>query len=102
MDGDARLDRTVRITIDGLGATGYRARIARIDAHHSNILDGYPADVAWPDDQLWQTLHERDHLDEHDLHAIGAGENRASLEISVPMPGVVRVRLTPSAEEGSR
>jgi xylan 1,4-beta-xylosidase len=102
MNGDPRLDRTVRITVDGLGESGYRARIARIDAHHSNILDGYPADVAWPDDQLWQSLHERDHLDEHDLRSIGAGENRASLEVSVPMPGVVRVRLTPLAEEGPR
>jgi xylan 1,4-beta-xylosidase len=102
MDGDPRLDRTVRVVIDGLDAPGYRVSLARIDAHHSNILDEYPAGTDGPDDELWQSLHERDHLDEHDLRPIGAGEARASLDITVPMPGVARVRLTPMTEEGSR
>ena len=102
MDGDERLDRTVQLTIDGLADTAYRVSLARIDKHHSNILDGYPADAAWPDAELWQSLHDRDRLDEHDLHTIGAGENRASVEVTVPMPGVIRIRLTPLPEEAAR
>jgi xylan 1,4-beta-xylosidase len=102
MDGDPRLDRTVQITVDGLGDSAYRVSLARIDAHHSNILDGYPAAIAWPDAELWRSLHDRDRLDEHDLHSIGAGEHRASVEVAVPMPGVIRIRLTPLTEEGPR
>jgi heme oxygenase len=102
MDGDPRLDRAVHVVVDGLDTDGYRVSLARIDAHHSNLLDEYPDDVAWPDDELWQSLRERDALDEHELRPIGAGESRASLEITVPMPGVARVRLTPMTKEGSR
>ncbi len=107
MDGDARLDRDVSVTVDGLDATPYRAELARIDSHHSNILDGFPADVAWPDAQQWQQLHAADRLHEEPLPEAETSGATASFHISLPMPGVARVRLVPSTttgteQEGSR
>ena len=102
MDGDPRLDRAVHVVVDGLPTGGHRVSLARVDAHHSNILDGYPADTPWPDDELWRSLRERDRLDEHELRPLTAGETRASLEVTVPMPGIARIRFTPMTEEGLR
>jgi xylan 1,4-beta-xylosidase len=107
MDGDPRLDREIDVTVDGLDDVAYRADLARVDKHHSNILDGYPDEVAWPDAQLWQRLHEADQLHEQPLpHADTAGST-ARFSVSLPMPGVARVRLVPSTatgteQEGSR
>jgi xylan 1,4-beta-xylosidase len=95
MDGDASLDRTVRVAVTGLTASAYDVTLARIDAHHSNILEDYPDGVAWPDAELWQSLRTRDHLHEQALPAVGRD---ASLEITLPMPGVARLRLTPREE----
>jgi xylan 1,4-beta-xylosidase len=94
MDGDARLARSLHVTVNGLPGGSYRARLARVDAEHSNILAGYPADRPWPDAQLWQRLRERDRLAEEDL------PGTTQFDVAVPQPGVARLRLTP--EEGSR
>jgi hypothetical protein len=82
------------VTVNGLPGGSYRARLARVDAEHSNILAGYPADRPWPDAQLWQRLRERDRLAEEDL------PGTTQFDVAVPQPGVARLRLTP--EEGSR
>jgi xylan 1,4-beta-xylosidase len=101
MDGDPRLDRIVQVTVTGLDAAAYVALLARIDAHHSNILDGYPKDVDWPDQQLWQRLHAADRLHEESLPSVAADALTARFEISLPMPGVARVRLAPVGSAGS-
>jgi xylan 1,4-beta-xylosidase len=101
MDGDPRLDRDVRLTITGLDHGPYQVSLARIDEHHSNILDGYPTDVAWPDQQLWQRLHAADRLHEEPLTAVAPELPTARFNIALPMPGVARVRLTPAAAAGS-
>ncbi len=101
MDGDPRLDREVEITVDGLLDVPYRAELARIDEHHSNILDGYPTEVAWPDNQLWQRLHEADQLHEQPFPEADTTGTNARFRISLPMPGVARVRLVPSTTTGT-
>jgi xylan 1,4-beta-xylosidase len=100
MDGDARLDRDVQVSISGLDAGHYDVSLARVDEEHSNILNGYPADVDWPDAQLWEQLHERDRLHEQTLQPV-AGD-AAGFDIALPMPGVARVRLSPSTATESR
>jgi xylan 1,4-beta-xylosidase len=99
MDGDSVLDRDVRLTVNGLDATGYTATLARVDQHHSNILDGYPDDAAWPDELLWKSLHAHDYLHEEPLASVAIGARDAGFEISLPMPGIARIRLVPSSED---
>jgi xylan 1,4-beta-xylosidase len=94
MNGSPDLDRAVEVTVSGLDGDGYRARVARIDAQHSNILAGYPEDgPPWPDEDGWRALRARDHLDEHALAEVSGTTARFRLEL--PMPGVARLRLTP-------
>ncbi|HZC71467.1 MAG TPA: hypothetical protein VE442_12295 [Jatrophihabitans sp.] len=103
MAGAPRLARTVHVEISGLAEHGYRARLARIDAHHSNILEGYPEDTAWPDDALWQALRARDRLHEQDIEPVPAGRTGARFAVDLPMPGVVRIRLSGATQkEGQR
>ena len=107
MAGEPRLDRTVHVSVAGLAEPPYAVRVARIDAHHSNVLDGYPADTAWPDADQWRELRARDHLHEEGGEPVPADSSSAHFDVAVPMPGVVRVRLVPQGEqrmekEGSR
>jgi xylan 1,4-beta-xylosidase len=95
MSGAPQLDRTVTVSVDNLAEGGYRARMARIDAQHSNILDGFDTETAWPDAGQWQELHARDGLYEEDLEAVPADTSTARYQVAVPMPGVVRIRLHP-------
>jgi xylan 1,4-beta-xylosidase len=101
MAGEPRLDRRVDITITGLDHTDYRARLARVDAEHSNILAAYPTDVAWPDKDLWQQLRSRDRLHEEDAAPTTAAQSTAHYRVDLPQPGVARIRLTPSHAEGT-
>jgi xylan 1,4-beta-xylosidase len=106
MDGDKRLDRDVRISIASLEPRGYDVRLARVDADHSNIVPVLPAGTKWPDEAQWKSLREHDYLYEERRDAVGGGATSASLELSLPQPGVARVRLVPNAprvtEEGQR
>jgi xylan 1,4-beta-xylosidase len=95
MDGDPRLDRTIEITLTGLDESEYRPVVARVDRQHSNILAGYPEDVDWPDAELWRQLRVADRLSEQELPAVPVENGSAQLELSVPMPGIARIRLTP-------
>ncbi|MDQ6936156.1 MAG: xylan 1,4-beta-xylosidase [Actinomycetota bacterium] len=97
MDGDPRLDRRVQLRVDGLAAGPRRARIARVDAAHSNILAGYPEGVDWPDAALWEKLRAADHLDEHDLPDAATNGGPAQFDFVLPMPGIARIRLLAGA-----
>ena len=83
------------MTVVGLTASCTPSSIARIDEQHSNILDGYPPDTPWPDATLWRELRARDRLHEEDAHPVPAGLPSAEIDVTVPMPGVVRIRLIP-------
>ncbi|MEO8887999.1 MAG: xylan 1,4-beta-xylosidase [Jatrophihabitantaceae bacterium] len=94
MNGDPRLDRQVQLSVDGLEDRPYAVRIARVDAQHSNILASYPDGVDWPDSALWERLRAADHLDEQDQADVTPEARTARLDLSLPMPGVARIRLS--------
>jgi xylan 1,4-beta-xylosidase len=102
MNGDPRLDRDVHLAIGGLDDAGYDVSLARIDEHHSNILDGYPTDIGWPDAQLWEQLHAADRLHEEPMTRVEPGAVNAAFSLVLPLPGVVRVRAIPSTVTASR
>ena len=98
MDGDPRLDREVTLTLRGLDPAGYRVEIARIDAEHSNIVRHAPDGVDWPDQEQFERLRGLDVLDVEPAEPVSPGADRTQIRFDLPMPGVVRIRLT--AEEG--
>jgi xylan 1,4-beta-xylosidase len=107
MNGAPILERTIEISLTGLDAGVSDTQLARIDAHHSNILDGFDDSTAWPDDAEWQVLRARDRLHEEVLEPVAVDGSTSHYRITLPMPGVVRVRLhAPNGErshkEGSR
>jgi xylan 1,4-beta-xylosidase len=95
MHGDPRLTRRVALSVEGLAAPSYRATLARVDAEHSNILTAHDIGVDWPDAAGWQRLHAADQLFEEQLPNVAPADGATDLEIVLPQPGVVRVRLTP-------
>jgi len=93
-DGDALLDRSIRLTVDGLEEGGLRVRHRRIDATHSNIAAGwYGSD--WPDEAAWARLRAADRLDELEpARSVEVGaDGRISLEFQLPMPSVSLIEL---------
>jgi xylan 1,4-beta-xylosidase len=100
MHGDQRLDRRVTVSVDGLGAGGYRATLARVDAEHSNIVSAAPAGTTWPDPQQWDRLRAADRLHEVPLDDIAPAAGRAEFELLIPMPGVARIRLSAGEDAG--
>lgn len=91
--GDRRLDRTVRLTLSGLRAGGYRPALARVDEHHSNINRHCPPGVDWPDPPLWADLRAHDVLEEQPLPPAAPRDGALDFEFDLPMPGVARLRL---------
>jgi xylan 1,4-beta-xylosidase len=101
------LNRRIALQLNGLWHADYRARVARVDATHSNVLAGYPAGTSWPDAQLWRQLRAADRLDEQPLPPPTVVRGTAEFALDLPMPGVARLRLTPARmpardEEGPR
>lgn len=92
--GDPRLDRQVQLTFTGLDAASYQARLARVDEHHSNIVAHCPADVTWPDAQLWETLRAHDELFEQRLPDVRPEQGTARFDFRLPLPGIARIRLS--------
>jgi xylan 1,4-beta-xylosidase len=93
--GDPALARTVRLRIDGLDAVAYQARLARIDESNSNIARHVAPDVDWPTREQWEALRRHDRLDERPVDDLELRRGTAELELSLPNPGVVRLRLQP-------
>ena len=94
LDGDPRLDREIELTVDGLGGTGYQARLSRIDHDHSNISAHCATDVTWPDPAGWARLRALDELWTESLPPVTPADGTARFRFHLPMPGVVRLRLT--------
>jgi xylan 1,4-beta-xylosidase len=94
--GNSALRRTVHLRVSGLDNQAYRARLARIDDRHSNIARSLPAEIHWPDAAQWQELRARDRLAEWPLDELEIHAGSAELEVELPMPGVIRLRLEPA------
>lgn len=101
--GDPRLDRQIQLDINNLPANNYQVELARVDEHHSNVVAHCPPDVAWPDEALWAYLHAKDELYTERLPDLRPDESTSLLtggtarfEFSLPMPGIVRIRLEES------
>ncbi len=101
MNGDARLDRVVSLTIHGLPAASYLSSLARVDAEHSNILTAHTNGADWPDAAGWKRLHAADELFDERLPDVTPRQGATSFEIMLPLPGVARVRLTPGDTAGT-
>lgn len=97
LDGDPRLDRAVAIDVAGLGDGPVRAELARVDDHHSNIKTHAPAGVDWPDEDQFAALRAHDHLHNERLDDLTPNAGVVHIELQLPMPGVVRLRLTAPA-----
>jgi xylan 1,4-beta-xylosidase len=95
MGGDPRLNRRLVIAISGLGGISYRASLARVDEHHSNIVARCPAELIWPDAILWNELRAADRLHDEQLPLLRPERGTATFELQLPMPGVARIRLSP-------
>ncbi len=93
MRGDPRLDRHLKVTVNGLDDKPYQVKLARVDEWHSNIVAACPPDFDWPDDALWARLRERDQLHELPLPNVTPHNGIARFGLDLPMPGVARIRL---------
>ncbi|MGH9107711.1 MAG: GH39 family glycosyl hydrolase [Acidimicrobiales bacterium] len=93
--GVPALHRTVRICVRGLEGSRYRATLARIDQESSNVYSHFGDDKAWPDRAEWEHLRAADHLDEEALRGLEVSGGATEVEVELPMPGVVRLRLEP-------
>jgi xylan 1,4-beta-xylosidase len=95
-DGDALLDRTVRITVDGLAEGATRIRHRRVDASHSNIAAHWDGGD-WPDEPAWDRLRATDRLDELDPERVVhiSDNGKLELELELPMPSVSLIELLP-------
>jgi len=93
MDGDARLDRRIELTVTGLGERRHQAWLARVDNHHSNVVACCAPEVTWPDEELWARLRDADSLHEERLPDVLPDDGTATFTFDLPMPGVARIRL---------
>ncbi|NNN00405.1 MAG: xylan 1,4-beta-xylosidase [Acidimicrobiaceae bacterium] len=92
--GDPRLDRTVSVRLRNLAHQSYVARLARVDAEHSNIIAALPAGVDWPDAATWSHLRASDVLHQERLADVQPTGGEATVTFFIPMPGVARLRLS--------
>ena len=92
--GDPRLDRDVSVRICGLPESHYRMHLARVDETHSNIVKELSREISWPDQEAWARLRTRDVLHEEPLADLHPVNGEATITLSIPMPGVARLRLS--------
>jgi xylan 1,4-beta-xylosidase len=98
-DGAAILDRRFSLRLEGLEAEAYQLRVARVDRHRSNLAARWSGERDWPQATEWDALAAEDELHEEDGGTIHPTRASAQLEFELPMPGILRVRLTPAGAE---
>ncbi|MEO8265960.1 MAG: xylan 1,4-beta-xylosidase [Ilumatobacteraceae bacterium] len=96
VSGDQRLDRRVSLTLDNLTAIAYTTELARIDEHHSNIVEWLPDTTEWPDAEQMSTLRTHDVLHTEALGVMAPVDGGSAIDFELPLPGVVRVRCRPA------
>lgn len=93
-EGDALLDRELRIVVTGLHPGTYSVSLARVDEGHSNLVRRWHGESDWPSPEEWERLRSADRLDEEALSTVEATEAGApELILHLPMPGVARLRF---------
>jgi xylan 1,4-beta-xylosidase len=97
-DGAAILDRRLVLRLEGLDEVSYRVQVARVDLDHSNLSARWKGETPWPSDTEWATLTEGDRLHEEELEVLRPTDGTVELDLELPMPGVVRLRLSPRNE----
>jgi xylan 1,4-beta-xylosidase len=93
--GAAILDRRLSVGLEGLEAEAYHVHVARVDRHRSNLAARWSGDRDWPQGPEWDALAAEDRLHEEDGGALHPVQGCAQFDLELPMPGVLRVRLTP-------
>jgi xylan 1,4-beta-xylosidase len=93
--GAALLDRRLGLRLNGLADAVYDVRIARVDNDHSNLAARWSGERDWPEADEWEDLASDDRLAEEDAGRATARDGTIELDLELPMPGVVRVRLSP-------
>lgn len=94
--GAEALDRTVTLCIKDVD-TASAATITRVDADHANIAALVDDKAAWPDPQERESLQDRAALIDEPYDVEVGRDGSVSTEFTVPMPGVVRLRVEPRA-----
>ena len=94
-EGRPDLGRAVHVRVAGLDAAAYDVEVARVDNEHSSISAHVDADTVWPDEDEWTRLRTLDGL-HTEAHGTATPERGTwSTSVTLPMPGIVRVRLMP-------
>jgi xylan 1,4-beta-xylosidase len=96
-DGADLLDRQLSVRVEGLAAESYQLRVARVDRHRSNLAVRWSGERDWPEDTEWDALARDDELHEEHGGTIHPTDAGVQLAFELPMPGVLRARLTPTA-----
>ncbi len=94
-EGRDDLARTVEVRLAGLDAESYDVEVARVDNEHSSIAAHVAEGTVWPDEAEWTRLRGLDGLHTEAGGAAHPSTGSWSTEVALPMPGIVRVRLTP-------
>jgi xylan 1,4-beta-xylosidase len=99
-DGDARLDRSISMAVEGLSGERYRLRHRRLDEHRSNLVRRWlemSGGSDWPTEAQWAELAARDEVEELDPPAeVAAANGRIELAFELPMPSVSLIELSPA------
>ena len=96
VEGAPALDRSLKLRIEQLENRAYRPYIVRIDRDHSNITRHFDEDNDWPTPEQWAELRAQDYLEEESLSGQTPNNGNLALDLHLPMPGVVRLRLIPT------
>jgi xylan 1,4-beta-xylosidase len=94
--GSAVLDRRLAVRLNGLTDAAYEVRVARVDNENSNLAARWSGERDWPEPDEWEALAADDHLAEEEAGTVTVRDGTAELDLELPMPGVVRIRLTPA------
>jgi len=98
--GDAELDRSITLKIQGLRFDGYELRHHRLDADHSNIVRTWErlGRPDWPDAAGWDTLEAADRLETLEPNReVAPDGGSVVLTFDLPMPSMSLVELVPVA-----
>ncbi len=93
-DGEASLARLLRVRVEGLPAARYTAAVTRVDRDHADLSTSEVGRQEWPDDAGWERLRRDAELREEPLGEMSPDGGALTFSLHLPMPGVVRLRLT--------